>query len=140
MTETYGLTVERASDAPRERLFDAFIGLYDGVRPDWVTGSELDLRPGGRWTVRFDVPGGDRFTEERVLTAVERPNRLAYELTAVFEDGGTLDTAVEVTIAAAEAGNRLRLEQQGFPDEPTRDVFAGGWRDVLVEVDRRARA
>ena len=139
MSETYGLSVERVSDATAVRLFDAFVGLYDRERPDWVTASELDLRPGGRWTVSFAVPDGDRFTEERVLTEVRPPDRLAYTMTAIFEDGATLDAAVEITIAATEPGNRFRLEQHGFPDHQTRDVFAAAWQDVLLEVDRRAR-
>ena len=46
---THGLTVECVSTASAERLFDAFIRLYDSERPDWVTSSELELRPGGRW-------------------------------------------------------------------------------------------
>ena len=42
------LRVERIIAAPPEAIFDAFIALYDTQRPDWVTGSQLDLRPGGR--------------------------------------------------------------------------------------------
>ncbi len=58
------------ADAPPEAIFDAFVALYDSERPDWVTSSQLDLRPGGRWSVAFQVPDG---------------------------------------------GQRIRLEQQGFP-------------------------
>ena len=64
-------------DAPPEAIFDAFIALYDSRRPDWVTSSQLDLRPGGHWSVAFQVPDGPAFREERVITAVERPHRLA---------------------------------------------------------------
>jgi hypothetical protein len=45
---------------PSEAIFDAFIALYDSQRPDWVTASQLDLRPGGRWSVPFQVPDGHR--------------------------------------------------------------------------------
>jgi uncharacterized protein YndB with AHSA1/START domain len=74
----HALSVERIIDAPPEAIFDAFIALYDSQRPEWVTGSQLDLRPGGRWSVAFQVPDGPAFREERVITAVERPRRLAY--------------------------------------------------------------
>jgi len=80
----YGLDVERVIDAPAESIFDAFIALYDSQRPSWVTDSRLDLRPGGRWSVSFQVPDGPAFREERVITALERPRRLAYEMTAVY--------------------------------------------------------
>jgi hypothetical protein len=51
----HALSVDRVIDAEPEAIFDGFIAMYDSQRPDWVTGSELDLRPGGRWTVDFQV-------------------------------------------------------------------------------------
>jgi uncharacterized protein YndB with AHSA1/START domain len=133
----YALSVERSIDAPPEAIFDAFIAMYDSQRPDWVTDSQLDLRPGGRWSVAFQVPDGPAFREERVITAVERPNRLAYDMTAVYEDGPGFATTVEVTIAAVPEGHRVRLAQQGFPTVEVRDEFAGAWPDVLDELARR---
>jgi uncharacterized protein YndB with AHSA1/START domain len=66
----HALSVVRIIDASPEAIFDAFIALYDSQRPDWVTGSQLDLRPGGHWSVTFQVPDGPAFREERVITAV----------------------------------------------------------------------
>lgn len=133
----YALSVERIIDAPAEAIFDAFIALYDSQRPDWVTDSELDLRPGGRWSVAFQVPDGPAFREERVIMAVERPRRLAYTMTAIYDAAPDFSTVVEVTIAGVPAGHRARLVQQGFPSTQTRDDFAGAWPDVLGEVARR---
>jgi uncharacterized protein YndB with AHSA1/START domain len=133
----HALGVERVIDAPPEAIFDAFVALYDSQRPDWVTSSQLDLRPGGRWSVAFQVPDGPAFREERVITAVERPHRLAYEMTAVYEDAPGFSTTVEVTVEAAADGRRIRLEQRGFPTVQARDDFAGAWPDVLAEVARR---
>ena len=131
------LSVERVIDARPEAIFDAFIAMYDSQRPDWVTRSQLDLRPGGRWSVDFQVPGGPAFREERVITAVERPGRLAYDMTAVYEDAPTFSTTVEVTVQAVPDGQRIRLAQQGFPTTGTRDDFAGAWPDVLAELAHR---
>jgi uncharacterized protein YndB with AHSA1/START domain len=138
--EGYALSVDRTIEAAPEAIFDAFVALYDSDRPSWVTDSELDLRPGGRWSVGFAVPNEATFREERVITAVERPRRLAYDMSATFEDQPGFDTAVEVTIEPAAGGQRVRLEQHGFPTTETRDVFAGAWPDVLGEVDRRVTA
>jgi uncharacterized protein YndB with AHSA1/START domain len=135
--EGHALGVERIIDAPSEAIFDAFIALYDSQRPDWVTDSQLDLRPGGRWSVAFQVPDGPAFREERLITAVERPHRLAYDMTAVYADALGFSTTVEVTIGAGPGGHRLRLVQQGFPTVQARDTFAGAWPDVLGEVARR---
>jgi uncharacterized protein YndB with AHSA1/START domain len=133
----HALSVERVIDAPLGMIFDAFIAMYDSGRPDWVTDSWLDLRPGGRWVVVFHVPGGPAFREERVITAVERPHRLAYDMTALYENGPVFGTTVELTIETVNDGNRVRLVQQGFPTAQTRDDFAGAWPDVLDELARR---
>ena len=100
----HALSVERVIDARPEAIFDAFIAMYDSRRPDWVTGSQLDLRPGGRWSVDFQVPDGPAFREERVITAIERPDRLAYDMTAVYQDAPGFSTTVEITIEAAPGG------------------------------------
>jgi uncharacterized protein YndB with AHSA1/START domain len=105
-----------------------------------VTGSELDLRPGGRWTVDFQVPNGPAFREERLITAVERPGRLAYGMRAIYLDAPAFATSVEVTIAPATGGQRVRLTQQGFPAEEVRDEFAGAWPQVLSELASRMSA
>jgi uncharacterized protein YndB with AHSA1/START domain len=136
----HALDVERVINAPAEAIFDAFIALYDSQRPDWVTDSQLDLRPGGRWSVGFQVPNEPPFREERVITAVERPHRLAYDTTVVSGDAPSFDVTVDVTIAAVSHGYRIRLVQRGFPSTETRDEFAAAWPDVLNELNRRTSA
>jgi uncharacterized protein YndB with AHSA1/START domain len=133
----YELDVDRVIDAPAETIFDAFVAMYDSERPDWVTDSTLDLRPGGRWSLGFQVPNEDPFREERVITAVERPNRLAYDATVCAEDEPNYDTTTEITITPVSGGHRIRLVQRGFPTTEARDEFAGAWPDVLAELDRR---
>ena len=134
------LSVDRVIDAEPEAIFDGFIAMYDSRRPDWVTGSELDLRPGGRWTVDFQVPNGPAFREERLITVVDRPGRLAYRMRAIYPDAPVFATSVEVTIAPAAGGQRVRLTQQGFPTEEARDEFAGAWPQVLGELASRVSA
>lgn len=137
MNDSHSLDVDRTIQAPAETIFDAFIALYDSERPEWVTDSELDLRPGGRWSVGFQVPGAAPFREERVIAAVERPHRLAYDTTVVTADEPRFDATVEVTISPVPDGHRIRLVQKGFPTAETRDEFAGAWPDVLDELARR---
>ena len=133
----HALSVDRVIAAAPEAIFDGFVAMYDSQRPDWVTDSQLDLREGGRWAVAFQVPDGPAFREERVLTAVERPRRIAYDMRALYDGGPSFATTVEVTIEDEPPGQRIRLAQQGFPTEQARDDFAGAWPDVLAELDRR---
>ena len=83
------------------------------------------------------MPDGPAFREERVITAVERPHQLTYDMTAVYEDAPGFSTTVEVTIEAVQDGHRVSLVQQGFPTMEARDDFAGAWLDVLDELARR---
>ena len=64
--------MEREIAASPEECFDAFVALYDSDRPEWVTESDLDLRVGGRWHVRFDPAPNPPFREERTVTDVHR--------------------------------------------------------------------
>lgn len=136
-SDGHALSVERVIDAGPEAIFDAFIAMYDSQRPAWVTSSQLDLRPGGRWTVGFQVPDGPAFREERVITALERPGRLAYDVRAIYPGAPGFSTSVEVTVAPASGGQRIRLAQRGFPTASARDEYASAWRDVLGELTTR---
>jgi uncharacterized protein YndB with AHSA1/START domain len=130
MTQTHDLTMERKFAAPPRAVYDAFLGMYGENRPDWIVESRLDLRPGGTWQVVFHPPGLEAFTEDRVLSAVEPPHRLAYSMTALFPGQPGFSTEVELTFSPDGAGTRLVLTQRGFPDAATRDDFAGGWSGV----------
>jgi uncharacterized protein YndB with AHSA1/START domain len=130
MTENYDLTMERTYPPPPRAVYDAFVGMYGENRPDWIVESRLDLRPGGSWRVVFHPPGLEAFTEDRVLSAVEPPHRLAYSMTALFPGRPGFSTEGELIFSPDGAGTRLVLTQRGFPDAATRDDFAGGWSGV----------
>jgi uncharacterized protein YndB with AHSA1/START domain len=130
MTENYDLTMERTYPVPPCAVYDAFLGMYGDDGPDWIVESHLDPRPGGSWRVVFHPPGLEAFTEDRVLSAIEPPHRLAYSMTAFFGAQPGFSTEVELTFAPEGAGTRLVLTQRGFPDAATRDDFAGGWSGV----------
>lgn len=107
----YALRVERVIAATPEAIFDAFVAMYDRDRPKWVTRSELDLRPGGRWLVGFDVPGEGTFQEARVLMIVERPRHLAYDMRTTGYDPADFATHLDFTIVEGAEGQRVRVEQ-----------------------------
>ena len=90
----------------------------------WVTESQLDLRPGGPWSLAFQVPNGPAFREDRVITADEWPHRLDYNVSTVFDDALRSATTVTLAIDAVPDGHRIRLVQQGFPTVEARDDFA----------------
>ena len=87
MDQTFDLTVEREVAASPEECFDAFVALYDSDRPEWVSESDLDLRVGGRWHVRFDPAPDPPFREERTVTDVHRGVELGYHARIQDDEG-----------------------------------------------------
>ena len=79
-----------------------------------MTQSQLDLRPGGRWIVGFQVPDGPVFREVRTLTVVERPRRIAFDMRVIEDGTARFSTAVDVTVERMQGGHRVCLAQQGF--------------------------
>jgi uncharacterized protein YndB with AHSA1/START domain len=135
---TWDLTVEREVAASPEDCFDAFVALYERDRPDWVTESDLDLRVGGRWHVRFHPAPNPPFREERTITDVHRGKELGYHARIQDDEGHErFATQVLVTFEPTAAGTGIRLTQTGFEDEGARDEFEANWPSVLSEVARR---
>src|ERR1700733_2349331 len=100
------LSSERTIGASAAAIFDAFIALYDSQRPDWVTGSQLDLRPGGRWIVGVHAPEGPAFGGDRSLTMGAGPRRIPYALRVIQDGGARFSTTVDVTIERVRGGHR----------------------------------
>lgn len=137
--ESFDLAVERQIDAGPEVVFDAFLDMYEKDRPDWIVESQLDLRPGGEWLVTFHPPGLEPFSEDRVITEVDRPRRLAYTMTASASDRRpSFDTTVLLSFDEQGPMTRVSITQRGFPTAETRDEFAAAWPDVLELLEDRA--
>ena len=133
---SHDLKLERTFDAEPDVVFDAFLDP-DGQRalyadaPDWIVESEIDLRVGGTWTIEFGPSRSDVFREVAVFTEVDRPRRVAYDLTGTFADGRTIDTHVELTFEESDGRTRMTLVQRGYPTVEMRDDFLSGWSDIL---------
>jgi len=106
--------------AAPEKVFDT-ITSAEGWDAFFTTDMELDPRPGGRITFRWNEWGPDRYTLDapgKVLE-VSRPNRFAFQwgrrpTTITFElepqDGGTVLEVTEVGYTNTPEGRRHMLE------------------------------
>jgi uncharacterized protein YndB with AHSA1/START domain len=131
---TYELKADEIIDAPSTAVLDRFLDMYGENRAAWIHRSELDLRVGGTWEVDFGPPGPPEFHEDRVITAYEPGQRLAYTVTATYQDAPPLHTAVELTCESLDDRTRVTLEQSGFPTTEQRDEFADAWSQVLAHL------
>jgi uncharacterized protein YndB with AHSA1/START domain len=121
--------------APREKVWAAFT-TPKGLDGWWGTrGSEIDPRPGGKFTLRWRDWGPEReHNMDRDCLVVEAvpPKRFVYRW------GETADTmtTVEFDLEEREGGTLLRLREHGFPTTAKgRENFNGnslGWGESAV--------
>ena len=119
--------------APREKVWAA-LTTAEGFDGWWGTrGSEIDLRPGGKLTLRWREWGAEKqHNDDRhgVVLEVDRPQRFVYRW------GGSADdmTTVEFDLLERNDGTLLRLREHGFaPTAQGRESFGGnslGWGEV----------
>lgn len=121
--------------APREKVWTAFT-TPKALDAWWGTrGSEIDLRPGGKLTLRWREWGPEKdINEDRncVILEVVPPKRFVYQW------GETADamTTVEFDLEARPGGTLLRLREHGFaPTAKGRQSFGNnslGWGEVAT--------
>lgn len=131
---TYELKVDEVIEAAPAAVLDGFIEMYGTNRPAWIHRSELDLRVGGSWTVDFGPPGPPAFHEERVITDYRPGHRLAYTMTATYQDAPPLHTTVEIDCEPLGDRTRVTLTQGAFAAIEQRDEFTSAWQDVLAHL------
>jgi uncharacterized protein YndB with AHSA1/START domain len=140
---TTALRVERDFDAPRERVFRAWIDpsaarvWFAPPGAVWTEPLLLEARPGGRF--RFCVRvAGKVYTIHGTYRELRRPDRLV--LTWEWEDDpdrGDSGSSL-VTLQLHERGRKteLALTQAGFPSESSRQAHRARWEDCLSTIAR----
>ena len=121
--------------APREKVWTA-LTTAQGVDGWWGTrGSEVDLRPGGKITLRWRDWGAEKemnMDRECLVLEVVAPRRLVYQ----WGDAADPVTTVEFELEERDGGTLLRVREHGFaPTAGGRSTFAGnslGWGQSLI--------
>jgi uncharacterized protein YndB with AHSA1/START domain len=131
-------------EAPVERVWSVITEAEHLGRWFGDAGAEIDLRPGGELTMRWE--SGD--TARARVEAVEPPRRFAYRWFhySHVDDGGEHtpgnSTVVEFTLTPEGRATRLRVVESGFStldasDGVKRADFEGntrGWKHELGEL------
>lgn len=134
------IVTTRVIDAPRERVFEAWIdpahlARWWGPKGFTSTFQTFDPRPGGPWRFVLHGPDGAEYANENVFVEVVRPGRIAFRhlspvhgflLTATLDEQGeqtrltfrmTFDSAAEArrvrgVVEPANEENLDRLEAE----------------------------
>jgi uncharacterized protein YndB with AHSA1/START domain len=97
-------------DAPVERVWSLLTEAEH--LGSWFAdaGAEIDLRPGGELTLRWEDDGTAKGRVERV----EEPTAFAFRWGRIGAADETDSTLVEFTLSAADSGTRVHVLESGF--------------------------
>ncbi len=144
-SNTHSLHLTRTLPTTPARLFDAWATADQLKRwtcpdPTAVVDVDIDLRPGGHYSIRMKVDGGTH-TTGGTYQEVDRPNRLVYTW-AWKEESHPMkeETLVTVAFASVKGGTEIRLTHESFPTPGDRDGHEQGWAICLDRLAELVRA
>lgn len=129
------LLITRMFDAPRERVFDAWldpklIGLWIGTHNIRAETLELTPKVGGHYRIHMrGADGGSGPIVGGTYREIMRPERLVF--TWMWEPGhptgAGVDSVVTVTFAERGGKTKMTLKHEGFGTKELRDRHKEGW-------------
>jgi len=137
------LRLVRVFDAPRERVFDAWVvqdQFAQWMCPPGVMIDEclIDVRPGGAWRIKGRY-GDRRFASSGVYLEVKRPDRLVFTWAHhAGDDFGSArghETTVRIELRALGSKTELTLLHGPFADTPSRDNHNRGWTGSFDKLE-----
>jgi len=127
VAETRTVVVERELPHPPEKVWRALTTPH--LIEAWLMKNDFAPQLGHHFTLR-----GDWGSVDCEVTVLEPNEALSYTWTAMG-----LATVVDLSLTPTGAGTRLRVEQSGFPTEPSTDrYFTGaewGWQKFTAALE-----
>jgi uncharacterized protein YndB with AHSA1/START domain len=158
MTDTPRFTITRTFAAPRARVWDAWTrpeALAQWFGPKGTCGTILafDLRPGGEWRGRMDMPDGTAMYSKFVFREIAPISRLVWvhgfadaegnRIRAPFAAQFPLEMLAVVHFTDAGDGTRVELSWTPLDATPEEEAFFvgmmasmnGGWSGSFDQLD-----
>lgn len=102
--------------------------------PHSVTEAELDVRPGGRYRIRFHTPDGEEHEVSGRYESVEPQRRLVF--TWAWRSTPERVSRVTVQLQPVPDGTELVFLHERFFDEAARAGHERGWTATFAKLDR----
>ncbi|MGF1475660.1 MAG: SRPBCC domain-containing protein [Geminicoccaceae bacterium] len=139
-TQDRVLTIERYFDTPPSQLFQAWVDparhrLWMGPKGVQVVEQKLDPRPGGVFDVMMENAEGQRHHVRGEYKEVVSGKRLVFTFAWVHDGERGHETVVKVDFQAEGDGTKLRLTQELFETEESRDHHNEGWSGSLDRLE-----
>ena len=140
------LVITRSFDAPRERVFDAWldpVGIGKWIGPRNIRAEALESSPkvGGNYRIQMrGTDGSDGPIVSGIYREIVRPERLVFTWaweTAHSQGMPGGETIVTLTFRERGGKTEMTLRHEGFPAKESRDSHDKGWNgsfDKLAEL------
>ena len=138
-TERPSLTLRRHYPVAAEKIWrawtdpQALTAWFGPGEPNSVTLAELDVRPGGRYRIRFHAPDGEQHEVSGVYEVAEPHARLVFSW--AWRSTPERVSRVSVRLRPVSGGTELELLHDRFFDEAARAGHARGWTATLAKLD-----
>ncbi|MEO5927352.1 MAG: SRPBCC domain-containing protein [Patescibacteria group bacterium] len=128
------ITIERTINAPRERVFKAWIDSeqlkqWHYATEGWSTPyAKVDAHVGGKFDIGFKSPDGKNdFAFEGTFTEMKEPERIAY----------TIADGRPVTVDFIEEGDKTKvILVLALETENSEELQRGGWTEMVVHLEQ----
>ncbi|NML48135.1 SRPBCC domain-containing protein [Ramlibacter sp. G-1-2-2] len=100
--------------------------------PDSVLLAEVDLRPGGRWRIRFATPDGEQHEVGGTYEFVKPPYRLVTSW--AWHSTPERVSRLAVALRPVEGGTELELVHDRFADAAARANHERGWAATIAKL------
>lgn len=135
------IRMERELDAPRELVYRAWtdpaqFAVWFGGHQARLEDVTMDVRPGGAWSARMVLDGGQEIRWAGEFVELDEPSRIVLTLTDAPED----DPGEPLTVDLEDLGGRTRMVVVQRGNELTEEQYAqaqAGWEhffDVMAEL------
>ena len=101
--------------------------------PGSVDLAELDVRPGGRYRIRFHTPDGERHEVSGSYEQVQAPELLVFSW--AWHSTPERVSRVTLRLRAVPGGTELDFLQERFFDQAARDGHERGWTATLAKLE-----
>ena len=134
-----GLEIVRNYAAPPQRVWQAWTdpeALSQWFGPGTeksVTQAQMDVRPGGRYSIAFRTSDGEEHRVFGVYEEVSPPRVLSF--TWAWQSTPDRVSFVRVELHPEGAGTRMAFRHDRFFDRVARDNHEGGWTATLAKLD-----
>jgi uncharacterized protein YndB with AHSA1/START domain len=96
--------------------------------------AELDVRVGGRYHIRFGVPGDEEHNVSGVYQEVVPNKKLVFSW--AWQSTPERVSRVTVVLQPESGGTELIFRHEQFFDEAARDRHEEGWGGAFIKLDR----